>query len=241
MADKKLIDKVKELLDSNANASLKDAAKKWLDEADAKYGDKFDNLTEKGGEALDKLGEFADKYSEKAIDANEKLGKVSDKVAETAGKFAEKAAPVVDGLKDKAAPKIDELKEKAAPKIDELKEKAAPKIDELKEKAAPVVSKVTELEFIKQLKNGISSVDEVIDTFSDPEMRKNMGEEAAEQIKAHAEAIKAEGKKFCDCPACTKAREILKELGVDLEVPEAEEAAEPEAPAEAAEEPEAAE
>ena len=241
MADKKLIDKVKELLDSNANASLKDAAKKWLDEADAKYGDKFDNLKEKGGEALDKLGEFADKYSENAIDANEQLGKVSDKVAETAEKFAEKAAPVVDGLKDKAAPKIDELKEKAAPKIDELKEKAAPKIDELKEKAAPVVSKVTELEFIKQLKNGISSVDEVIDTFSDPEMRKNMGEEAAEQIKAHAEAIKAEGKKFCDCPACTKAREILKELGVDLEVPEAEEAAEPEAPAEAAEEPEAAE
>ena len=241
MADKKLIDKVKELLDSNANASLKDAAKKWLDEADAKYGDKFDNLKEKGGEALDKLGEFADKYSEKAIDANEKLGKVSDKVAETAEKFAEKAAPVVDGLKDKAAPKIDELKEKAAPKIDELKEKAAPKIDELKEKAAPVVSKVTELEFIKQLKAGISSLDEVIDTFSKPEMKENVGEEAAEQIRKHAEAMKAEGKKFCDCPACTKAREILKELGVDLEVPEAEEAAEPEAPAEAAEEPEAAE
>ena len=237
MADKKLIDKVKELLDSNANASLKDAAKKWLDEADAKYGDKFDNIKEKGSEAWDKIGEFADKYSEKAIDANEKLGRVSDKVAETAGKFADKAAPVVDGLKDKAAPKIDELKEKAAPKIDELKEKAAPKIDELKEKAAPVVSKVTELEFIKQLKAGVSSVDEVIDTFSDPEMRKAMGEEAAEQIKAHAEAIKAEGKKFCDCPACTKAREILKELGVDLEEPEVEEAAEEPA----AEEPEVVE
>ena len=232
MADKKLIDKVKELLDSNANASLKDAAKKWLDEADAKYGDKFDNLKEKGSEAWEKLGEFADKYSEKAIDANEKLGKVSDKVAETAEKFAEKAAPVVDGLKEKAAPKIDELKEKAAPKLDELKEKAA-----------PVVSKVTELEFIKQLKNGISSVDEVIDTFSDPEMRKNMGEEAAEQIKAHAEAIKAEGKKFCDCPACTKAREILKELGVDLEAPEVEEPAaeEPAAEEPAAEEPEVTE
>ena len=216
MADKKLIDKVKELLDSNANASLKDAAKKWLDEADAKYGDKFDNLKEKGSEAWEKLGEFADKYSEKAIDANEKLGKVSDKVAETAEKFAEKAAPVVDGLKEKAAPKLDELKEKAA----------------------PVVSKVTELEFIKQLKNGISSVDEVIDTFSDPEMRKNMGEEAAEQIKAHAEAIKAEGKKFCDCPACTKAREILKELGVDLEEPEVEE---PAAEEPAVEEPEVTE
>ena len=213
MADKKLIDKVKELLDSNANASLKDAAKKWLDEADAKYGDKFDEIKEKGGAAWDKLGEFADKYSEKAIEANEKLGRVSDKVAESAEKFSEKAAPVVENIKEKAAPKIEELKGKAAPKFDELK-------DEIKDKAAPVVSKVTELEFIKQLKAGISSVDEVIDTFSDPEMRKNMGEEAAEQIKAHAEAMKAEGKTFCDCPACTKAREILKDLGVDLEEPE---------------------
>ena len=238
MADKKLIDKVKELLDSNANASLKDAAKKWLDEADAKYGDKFDDLKEKGSDALDKIGDFAEKFSEKTIDANEKLGKVGDKVAEKAEEFAEKAGPVVDGLKEKAAPKIDELKEKAAPKLDELKGKAAPKLDELKEKAAPVVSKVTELEFIKQLKNGISSVDEVIDTFSDPEMREKMGEEAAEQIKAHAEAIKAEGKKFCDCPACTKAREILKELGVDLEAPEVDE---PAAEEPAAEEPEVTE
>ena len=213
MADKKLIDKVKELLDSNANASLKDAAKKWLDEADAKYGDKFDEIKEKGGAAWDKLGEFADKYSEKAIEANEKLGRVSDKVAESAEKFSEKAAPVVENIKEKAAPKIEELKGKAAPKFDELK-------DEIKDKAAPVVSKVTELEFIKQLKAGISSLDDVIDTFSKPEMKEAMGEEAAAQIKAHAEAMKAEGKTFCDCPACTKAREILKDLGVDLEEPE---------------------
>jgi hypothetical protein len=32
--------------------------------------------------------------------------------------------------------------------------------------------------------------------------------------------MKAEGKKFCDCPACTKASEILKDLGVDIEAPE---------------------
>ena len=226
MADKKLIDKVKELLDSNANASLKDAAKKWLEEADAKYGDKFDDLKEKGSEAWDKINVAAEKFSEKSIEANDKLGKVSEKIAEKAEKFSEKAAPVVENIKEKAAPKFEELKDKAAPKLDELKDKAA-----------PVVSKVTELEFIKQLKNGISSVDEVIDTFSDPEMREKMGEEAAEQIKAHAEAIKAEGKKFCDCPACTKAREILKELGVDLEEPEVEEAAEEPA----AEEPEVVE
>ena len=214
MADKKTVDKVKELLGGHVYAPLKEAAEKWLAEADEKYGDKFDELKEKGGEAWDKLGEMADKYSEKSIEVSGKLTKVGDKVAEGVDKFTEKAGPVVD-----------ELKEKAAPKIDELKEKAAPKIDELKGKAAPVVDKVTEMEFIKQLKAGISSLDEVIDTFSKPEMKEAMGEEAAAQIKAHAEAMKAEGKKFCDCPACTKAREILRDLGVDLETPEAEEPA----------------
>ncbi|MBR3124490.1 MAG: hypothetical protein IKF42_03555 [Mogibacterium sp.] len=214
MADKKTVDKVKELLGGHVYAPLKEAAEKWLAEADEKYGDKFDDLKEKGSEAWDKLGEFADKYSEKSIEVGEKFSKVSEKLGESAEKFAEKAAPVVDGIKEKAAPKIDELKEKAAPKLDELKGKAA-----------PVVDKVTENEFIKQLKAGISSLDEVIDTFSKPEMKEMMGEEAAAQIKAHAEAMKAEGKTYCDCPACTKAREILKDLGVDLEEPEVEEPA----------------
>ena len=214
MADKKTVDKVKELLGGHVYAPLKEAAEKWLAEADEKYGDKFDELKEKGSDAFEKFGDFAEKYSDKTIEATEKLSKVSDKVAAGAEKFAEKAAP-----------KIDELKEKAAPKIDELKEKASPKIEELKGKAAPVVDKVTEMEFIKQLKAGISSLDEVIDTFSKPEMKEMMGEEAAAQIKAHAEAMKAEGKTFCDCPACTKAREILRDLGEDIEVPEAEEPA----------------
>ena len=209
MADKKTVDKVKELLDGHVYAPLKDAAEKWLAEADEKYGDKFDELKEKGGEAWDKLNESAEKVSEKSIEANEKLTKAGEKFTDAVEKFS-----------DKAAPKIDELKEKAAPKIDELKEKAAPALDELKGKAAPVVDKVTESEFIKQLKAGISSLDEVIDTFSKPEMKENVGEEAAEQIRKHAEAMKAEGKKFCDCPACTKAREILKDLGEDIEAPE---------------------
>ena len=222
MADKKTVDKVKELLGGHVYAPLKEAAEKWLAEADEKYGDKFDEFKEKGAETLDKLGEVAEKYSDKSIEVTEKLAKVSDKLGESAEKFSEKAAPVVDSLKEKAAPKIEELKGKAAPKLDELKGKAA-----------PVVDKVTESEFIKQLKAGISSLDEVIDTFSKPEMKEAMGEEAAAQIKAHAEAMKAEGKTFCDCPACTKAREILKDLGVELEEPAVDEAA--------AEEPETAE
>ena len=205
MADKNTINKVKELLDGHVYAPLKDAAEKWLAEAEDKYGDKIDDIKEKGGEAWDKLSASAEKFSEKSIEANEKLTKAGEKFTASAEKFAEKAGP-----------KFEELKEKAAPKIDELKDKA-------KEKAAPVVDKVTEMEFIKQLKNGVASLDEVIDTFSDPEMREKVGEEAAEQIKKHAEAMKAEGKKFCDCPACTKAREILKDLGVDLDAPDAEE------------------
>ncbi|MBE6027576.1 MAG: hypothetical protein E7227_03085 [Clostridiales bacterium] len=202
MADKKTVDKVKELLDGHVYAPLKDAAEKWLAEADEKYGDKFDDFKEKGSVALDKLGDAAEKFSEKSMETTEKLTKAGEKFADNAG------------------PKIEEFKEKAAPKIDELKEKAAPKIEELKGKAAPVVDKVTENEFIKQLKAGISSLDEVIDTFSKPEMKENVGEEAAEQIRKHAEAMKAEGKTYCDCPACTKAREILKDLGVDLDAPE---------------------
>lgn len=209
MADKKTVDKVKELLDGHVYAPLKEAAEKWLAEADEKYGDKFDELKEKGSEAWDKLNESAEKFSEKSIEANEKLTKAGEKFTDAVEKFS-----------DKAAPKIDELKEKAAPKIDELKEKAAPALDELKGKAAPVVDKVTESEFIKQLKAGISSLDEVIDTFSKPEVKENFGEEAAEQIRKHAEAMKAEGKQFCDCPACTKAREILNDLGEDIEAPE---------------------
>ena len=73
MADKKTVDKVKELLDGHVYAPLKDAAEKWLAEADEKYGDKFDELKEKGGEAWDKLNESAEKFSEKSIEANEKL------------------------------------------------------------------------------------------------------------------------------------------------------------------------
>ena len=195
MADKKTVDKVKELLGGHVYGPLKDAAEKWLAEADEKYGDKFDDFKEKSSETLDKLGDIAEKYSDKSIEVTEKLAKVSDKIAEGVDKFTEKAAP---------------------------------KLDELKGKAAPVVDKVTEMEFIKQLKAGISSLDEVIDTFSKPEMKEAMGEEAAAQIKAHAEAMKAEGKTFCDCPACTKAREILKDLGVELEEPEVEAAEEPE-------------
>ena len=197
MADKKTVDKVKELLDGHVYAPLKEAAEKWLEEADEKY-----DVKDKAGKAWDKLGEAADSFADASAKFNEKMSAAGEKVTEMA---------------DKAAPVIDELKEKAAPKIDELKEKAAPKIDELKEKAAPTVGKVTDSELVAKLKEGITTVNETIEHFSDPKVKADIGEEAAEQIRRHAEELKAQGKKYCDCPACTKAREILRDLGVELE------------------------
>lgn len=210
MADKKTVDKVKELLDGHVYAPLKETAEKWLAEADEKY-----DVKEKAGKAWDKLGDAADSFAEASGKFNEKMSEAGEKFTAGAEKLAEKAGPAVDQLKEKAAPKIDELKGKAAPTID----------------------KVSDNELIAKLKEGIATVNETIEHFSDPKVREDFGEEAAEQIKKHAEALKAEGKKFCDCPACTKAREILKDLGVDLEAEgaaeeAAEEAAEAEAPVE---------
>ena len=210
MADKKTINKVKELLESNAYAPLKDAAEKWLAAADEKYGDKFDEFKEKAAPAMEKLGDMAEKYSDKSIEANAKLAEVSEKVSAKADELAEKAGP-----------KFEELKEKAAPVISDLKEKAAPAVDQLKEKAAPAIDKISDNEFIAKLKEGISTFSDNIAFFSSDEAKEKFGEEAAEQIRKHAEEMKAQGKTFCDCPACTKAREILKDLGVELEEPEA--------------------
>ena len=71
MADKKTVDKVKELLGGHVYAPLKEAAEKWLAEADEKYGDKFDDFKEKSSETLDKLGDIAEKYSDKSIEVTE--------------------------------------------------------------------------------------------------------------------------------------------------------------------------
>ena len=190
MADKKTVDKVKDLLNGHVYAPLKDAAEKWLDEADAKY-----DVKEKAGKAWDKINDAADSFADASMKFNEKMSEAGEKFTEGADKLADKAGPA----------------------FNELKEKAAPKIEELKGKASPAIDKVTESEFIAKLKEGISTVNETIEHFSDPKVREEFGEEAADKIKAHAEALKAEGKEYCDCPACTKAREILEDLGEDID------------------------
>lgn len=199
MAEKKTIDKVKELLESNAYAPLKETAQKWLAAADEKYGDRIDEIKEKAAPALEKLGDAAEKYSDFAIDANEKLKGVSEKIAEGTDKLAEKAGPAIGDIKEKAAPVVDKA------------------VGKVKEKTAPVVDKALENEFIAQLKDSISTLKDNIEFFGSDEAKDIFGEEAAEQIRKHSEALKAEGKTYCDCPACTKAREILRDMGVELE------------------------
>ena len=209
MADKKTVDKVKELLETNAYAPLKEAAEKWLAAADEKYGDKFDDLKEK---AAPTVAEIKEKAAPVMDEIKESVGELKDSYDE----IKEKAAPAVAEFKEKAAPTVAELKEKAAPTLAEIKEKAAPVVDDLKEKAQPTIDKISDSEFVAKLKESISTFTDNIEIYSSKAGEEAVGKEAAEQIRKHAEEMKAQGKTYCDCPACTKAREILKELGEDI-------------------------
>ena len=57
--------------------------------------------------------------------------------------------------------------------------------------------------------------DRIFDTYEEAEsVRKvyaeKFGEETAKEFLAHAKELKAKGEKFCDCPACSAAQEVLK-------------------------------
>ena len=196
MADQKTIDKVKELLEGHCYGPLKEAAEKWLEVADEKY-----DVKEKAAKAKDALGDAVDTVRENAGPAWEKA--------------KEKAGPALEKAKEKAGVAFDKIQETDAYK--DIQGKAEPYIDKVKEKADPALEKLAEMELIKQLKEGVATLTENIEFFSSDKGAEVVGsKEAAEQIKAHAEAMKAEGKEFCDCEACTKAREILKDLGEDI-------------------------
>lgn len=68
---------------------------------------------------------------------------------------------------------------------------------------------------LPKLKGSVATVEEMLETFSADDAKEKFGD-MADQILKHAEELKAQGKKFCDCPACTKAKEILEELGEKL-------------------------
>lgn len=64
--------------------------------------------------------------------------------------------------------------------------------------------------YVAALKDSIVDIDSVINLFSSDMGIEKFGAEKAAQIASHAKEIKAKGAKWCDCPACTAAMEVLK-------------------------------
>ena len=119
--------------------------------------EKYD-IKEKADKAWDKINEAADKYSEASEKFNAKMADLSEDVGEAYEKIAEKAAPVTDKIQEKAAPVVDKASEK-----------------------------LLEVELIRQLKEGICSVGDLLDTFGSKEATEKFGEDFAAKMKEHAE------------------------------------------------------
>ncbi|MBR1443314.1 MAG: hypothetical protein IJ583_07260 [Firmicutes bacterium] len=63
-------------------------------------------------------------------------------------------------------------------------------------------------ELIATAKASRMKIDDVIAFFKSEGGIEKLGAETAANIVAHGEEIKAKGAVYCDCPACTLAREI---------------------------------
>ncbi len=61
-----------------------------------------------------------------------------------------------------------------------------------------------------------TTIDELI-AFASGAAKDVMGEEYAANMLAHAQQIKAEGAKYCDCAACTATHELLAKHGRPVE------------------------
>lgn len=67
--------------------------------------------------------------------------------------------------------------------------------------------------YMEALKQGVSTIDELLGFAGSDTAAKILGTEAAAQLLAHAKDLNANGAKFCDCPACTPSLAILREVG----------------------------
>lgn len=63
--------------------------------------------------------------------------------------------------------------------------------------------------YIAELEEDIVPIDNLISLAQSETGAKIFGAEKAKEVAAHAQKIKAEGAKFCDCPACVAVGEIL--------------------------------
>lgn len=66
--------------------------------------------------------------------------------------------------------------------------------------------------YAEALKNGVSTVDELVGLAASDMAVKIFGEEGAKQFSAHVQDLKAQGARYCDCAGCTAAMATLKAL-----------------------------
>ena len=68
--------------------------------------------------------------------------------------------------------------------------------------------------YLNELKADIMPIDQLIGFAGSEAGIQYFGEAAAKGIVSHAEEIKANGARYCDCPACAAAEAILKKLEI---------------------------
>lgn len=76
--------------------------------------------------------------------------------------------------------------------------------------------KAASAKLIAELEADVQTIDEVIELFGSEAGQKAVGVEAAAQMLAHFQEVKANGGKWCDCPACAAGRIILDNRNVIL-------------------------
>ena len=62
---------------------------------------------------------------------------------------------------------------------------------------------------LQEIREDIAPIDHVIEFFESPQGIQIFGAERAKNVAAHAREVKANGGKWCDCPACAAGLKIL--------------------------------
>ena len=63
--------------------------------------------------------------------------------------------------------------------------------------------------FLKELKDDVCTIDDALAFFGSPRAVEYFGEEKAKELDAVAKKVKADGGKWCFCPACAAGAKLL--------------------------------
>ena len=93
-----------------------------------------------------------------------------------------------------------------------LTSNACPELKEAAEKYLNDTDNAEALDtLISTAEASVMKIDDVIAFFRSEGGIAKLGAETAANIVTHGEEIKAKGEVYCDCPACTLAREIIEQ------------------------------